>query len=52
MPLSAFPQPIRRAIRTPNALENLNGTVGRAVRVRGHFPNDRAATKPACFGVA
>ena len=37
--------PIRRAIYTTNAIESLNITVRRAVRTRGHFPNDRAATK-------
>ena len=44
-PFFAFSQPIRRAIYTTNAIESLNRTVRRAVRTRGHFPNDRAATK-------
>ena len=44
-PFFAFSQPIRRAIYTTNAIESLNSTVRRAVRTRGHFPNDRAATK-------
>ena len=44
-PFFAFSQPIRRAIYTTNAIESLNSTVRRAVRARGHFPNDRAATK-------
>ena len=44
-PFFAFSQPIRRAIYTTNAVESLNSTVRRAVRTRGHFPNDRAATK-------
>ena len=44
-PLFAFSEPIRRAIYTTNAIESLNSTVRRAVRTRGHFPNDRAATK-------
>ena len=43
-PFFAFSQPIRRAVYTTNALESLNSTVRRAVRIRGHFPNDRAAT--------
>ena len=30
---------------TTNVIESLNSTVRRAVRTRGHFPNDRAATK-------
>ena len=45
MPFFAFSQPIRRAIYTTNAIESLNSTVRRAARTRGHFPNDRVATK-------
>ena len=45
VPFFAFSEPIRRAIYTTNAIESLNSTVRRAVRTRGHFPNDRAATK-------
>ena len=45
MPLLAFSQPIRRALCTTNATESVNSTVRRAVRTRGHFPNERAATK-------
>ena len=45
VPFLAFSQPIRRAIYTTNAVESLNSTVRRAVRTRGHVPNDRAATK-------
>ena len=45
IPFLAFSQPIRRMIYTTNAIESLNSTVRRAVRTRGHFPNDRAAMK-------
>lgn len=45
IPFFAFSEPIRRAIYTTNAIESLNSTVRRAVRIRGHFPNDRAASK-------
>ena len=45
VPFFAFSQPIRRAVYTTNAIESLNSTVRRAVRTRGHFPNDRAAAK-------
>ncbi len=44
-PFFAFSAPIRKAIYTTNAIESLNSTVRRAVRIRGHFPNDRAAAK-------
>ena len=45
IPFFAFSAPIRRVIYTTNAIESLNSTVRRAVRTRGHFPNDRAAMK-------
>ena len=45
IPFFAFSRPIRRVIYTTNAIESLNSTVRRAVRTRGHFPNDRAAMK-------
>ena len=45
MPFFAFSVPIRRATYTTNAIESLNSTVRRAIRARGHFPTDRAATK-------
>ena len=44
-PFLAFSASIRRAIYTTNAIESLNSTVRRAARIRGHFPNDRAAAK-------
>ena len=52
VPFFAFSQPIRRAVYTTNAIESLNSTVRRAVRTRGHFPNDRAATKLLYPGAA
>lgn len=45
IPFFAFPQEVRRIIYTTNAIESLNSTVRRAVKIRGHFPNDEAATK-------
>ena len=45
MPFFAFSAPIRRAIYTTNAIERQEQHGGRAIRTRGHFPNDRAATK-------
>ena len=45
IPFFAFSAPIRRVIYTTNAIESLNSTVRRAVRTRGHFPNERAAAK-------
>ena len=37
--------PIRRIIYTTNAIEALNSKIRRAVRTRGHFPDDEAAMK-------
>jgi putative transposase len=45
IPFFAFPQAVRRIIYTTNAIESLNAKLRRAVRTRGHFPNDEAATK-------
>jgi putative transposase len=45
IPFLAFPRDIRRVIYTTNAIESLNSSLRRAVKIRGHFPNDTAATK-------
>ena len=45
IPFFAFSEPIRRMIYTTNAIESLNSQVRRAVRKRGHFPSERAASK-------
>ena len=36
---------VRRIVYTTNAIEALNAKLRRAVRTRGHFPTDDAATK-------
>ena len=40
MPFFAFPESVRRIIYTTNAIEALNSKLRRALRTRGHFPND------------
>ncbi|MDX0065925.1 IS256 family transposase [Sinorhizobium meliloti] len=45
VPFFAFPESVRRIIYTTNAIEALNSKLRRAVRTRGHFPNDEAAMK-------
>lgn len=45
IPFFAFPADVRRMIYTTNAIESLNAKIRRAVRTRGHFPNDEAAMK-------
>ena len=45
VPLYAFAAEVRRIVFTTDAIEALNAKLRRAVRVRGHFPRDEAATK-------
>jgi putative transposase len=45
VPFFAFPESVRRIVYTTNAIEALNAKLRRAVRTRGHFPNDDAAMK-------
>jgi putative transposase len=45
IPFFAFPEAVRRIIYTTNSIEALNSKLRRAVRARGHFPTDDAATK-------
>ena len=45
IPFYAFPDAVRRIVYTTNAIEALNAKLRRAVRARGHFPNDEAAIK-------
>lgn len=45
IPFFAFPEEVRRIVYTTNAIEALNSKLRRAVRARGHFPSDEAATK-------
>jgi putative transposase len=45
VPFFAFPEAVRRIVYTTNAIEALHSKLRRAVRTRGHFPNDHAAMK-------
>jgi putative transposase len=45
IPFFAFPAEVRKIIYTTNSIEALNSKLRRAVRARGHFPNEEAATK-------
>jgi putative transposase len=45
IPFFAFPTEVRTIIYTTNAIESLNASVRKAIRNKGHFPNDQAATK-------
>ena len=45
IPFLDYPPEVRRLIYTTNAIEALNSKIRRAVRTRGHFPSDEAASK-------
>ena len=45
IPFFAFAPEVRKIIYTTNAIESLNASVRKAVRNKGHFPSDQAATK-------
>jgi transposase-like protein len=45
IPFFTFPPAIRKVIYTTNAIESINAQLRRAVKTRGHFPSDEAATK-------
>lgn len=45
IPFFAFAPEVRTILYTTNAIASLNAQVRKAVRVRGHFPSEEAATK-------
>jgi len=45
IPYFAYPEEIRRAIYTTNAIESLNNTLKKTIKNRGSFPSDEAAFK-------
>src|SRR5277367_442805 len=44
-PFLAFPEQVRRVIYTTNAIEALNRQLRKAIKTKGHFPNEDAARK-------
>jgi putative transposase len=44
-PFLAFPDQVRRVIYTTNAIEALNRQLRKALKTKGHFPNEDAARK-------
>ncbi len=44
-PFLALPADLRRAVYTTNSIENLNRQIRKAIKIRGHFPDEQAATK-------
>ncbi|MBP2708706.1 IS256 family transposase [Microbispora sp. RL4-1S] len=45
VPFLSFDVEIRRVICSTNAIESVNARIRRAVKARGHFPNEQAALK-------
>ena len=44
-PFLAFPPEVRRVIYTTNAIKALNRQLRKALKTKGHFPNEEAARK-------
>ncbi len=44
-PFLRFDKEIRRIVCTTNAIESVNARIRKAVKARGHFPNEQAALK-------
>jgi putative transposase len=44
-PFLAFPAEVRRVVYTTNAIEALNRQLRKAIKTKGHFPNEDAARK-------
>ena len=45
IPFLALPADLRRIVYTTNSIENLNRQIRKAIKTRGHFPDEQAATK-------
>jgi transposase-like protein len=45
VPFLSLPEDLRRAVYTTNSIENLNRQIRKAIKTRGHFPDEQAATK-------
>src|SRR3954454_18986184 len=45
IPFLSLPADLRRAVYTPNSIENLNRQIRKSIKTRGHFPDEQAATK-------
>jgi putative transposase len=51
VPFLAFDAEIRKVVCSTNAIESVNARIRRAVRARGHFPNEQAALKSVYLAV-
>ena len=44
-PFLALPDGLRKAVYTTNTIEGLHRQIRKAIKTRGHFPDQQAATK-------
>src|SRR5438876_4192813 len=51
-PFLAFPPELRRVVYTTNAIEALNRQLRKALKTKGHFPNEDAARKLIYLAIA
>jgi putative transposase len=51
-PFMSFPPEVRRVIYTTNAIEALNRQLRKAIKTKGHFPNEDAARKLLYLAIA
>ena len=49
IPFLALPDELRRAVYTTNTIEGLHRQIRKAIKTRGHFPDQQAATKLICL---
>jgi len=45
IPFLALPDDLRKAVYTTNTIEGLHRQIRKAIKTRGHFPDQHAATK-------
>jgi putative transposase len=45
IPFLSLPQPLRRVVYTTNTIEAMHRQVRKAIKTRGAFPDEQAATK-------
>jgi len=45
IPFLSLPEPLRRVVYTTNTIEAMHRQIRKAIKTRGHFPDEQAATK-------
>ncbi len=45
IPFLALPEPLRKIVYTTNTIEAMHRQIRKAIKTRGHFPDEQAATK-------